>query len=232
MEERVQKIIANSGLMSRRKAEEMIIAGKVKVNDKTITIGDKASKEDKIVVDNKIVEQTRKRYLIFNNPPNCLTTLYDPQDRPTIFKYIHEKERLIPVGRLDFKTEGLLMLTNDGDFANKIMHPSYQIKKTYHITLDSRLKTEDQIRIENGVEIDGKKTAPSKIFPLEPQSFTYAIRVSEGRNRIVRKLFFSQGYKTKRLMRTKIGNLELGNLKKGRYRDLSPKEINMVFSKN
>jgi len=231
---RVQKIIANAGIMSRRKAETCIEDGRVTVNGEKITIGDKATDTDVVAIDGKPISKVRKKYIMFNKPGNCLTTLHDPEGRPTIFRYLNLKERLIPVGRLDFKTEGLLLLTNDGDFANKIMHPSHGIKKKYHVILDQSLNERDKAILEAGVMIEDeqRKTSPCKIYYIDERNKAIvAIIIHEGRNRIVRKLFYSRGYKTKKLMRTQIGQLQLGELKKGRHRDLSLKEVEKIFAK-
>jgi 23S rRNA pseudouridine2605 synthase len=223
--QRVQKIISNAGMMSRRKAEEFIAQGRVRVNGKIIKLGDKAAEEDKITVDGKQVSKRRKRYIMFHKPPNCLTTLDDPKGRRTIFSYVKEKERLIPVGRLDFLTEGLLLLTNDGDFANKIMHPRYEVKKNYMAFLDRPLSDNDRKKLEAGVVIEGKKTSPAKVTYESEDKDLVQVSIHEGRNRIVRKMLFSLGYKTKRLIRIKIGKLDLGDLPKGKYRELTKKEI-------
>lgn len=227
--QRVQKIISNAGIMSRRKAEEFIRQGRVRVNGKSIKLGDKATDDDKITVDDKPVKKTRKRYIMFHKPPDCLTTLTDPKGRRTIFNYIKEKERLIPVGRLDFLTEGLLLLTNDGDFANKIMHPRYQVKKNYIAFLDMPLSDNDRTKLEKGIIIEERKTSPARVTYESDNKDIIQVSIHEGRNRIVRKMLFTLGYKTKRLVRIKIGSLDLGDLPKGKYRELTRKEIERLM---
>lgn len=227
--QRVQKIISNAGIMSRRKAEEFIRQGRVRVNGKSIKLGDKATDDDKITVDDKPVKKTRKRYIMFHKPPGCLTTLTDSKGRRTIFNYIKEKERLIPVGRLDFLTEGLLLLTNDGDFANKIMHPRYQVKKNYIAFLDMPLSDNDRTKLEKGIIIEERKTSPARVTYESDNKDIIQVSIHEGRNRIVRKMLFTLGYKTKRLVRIKIGSLDLGDLPKGKYRELTRKEIERLM---
>ncbi len=228
--ERVQKIIANAGMMSRRKAEKAIVAGKVKVNGKVITIGDKAdASKDKITVDGKKVELGRKVYLMLNKPVDCLTTLRDPKGRKTIFAYLPYMERVIPCGRLDYKTEGLLLLTNDGDFANKIMHPRYEVEKKYEVHLDRGFSDEDFGRLRKGVRIDelDVTTRPAKARALSEDGKVIEITIHEGKNRIVRRMMHALGYKVARLIRTKVGKLELGSLRPGKFRKLNNNEINM-----
>ncbi|MBU0461026.1 MAG: rRNA pseudouridine synthase [Nanoarchaeota archaeon] len=228
--QRVQKIISNFGLMSRRKAEEYIEQGRVRVNGRIIKLGDKARLTDKITVDGRQIETIRRRYIMFYKPPNCLTTLSDPQHRPTILRYIKEKERLIPVGRLDFHTEGLLLLTNDGEFANKIMHPRYEVKKTYIVHLNKPLTDDHKQRIERGIELEEGRTRPCQVKYVNDDKDIVEITIHEGKKRIVRRLFFHFGYKTQRLIRIRIGRLYIGDLKKGAYRDITKKEIDLIFS--
>jgi 23S rRNA pseudouridine2605 synthase len=229
-QERVQKIISNAGIISRRKAEDLIIAGKVLVNGKVITIGSKADiMRDEITVNGKKLQLQERLYYAFNKPRDCLTTLDDPLGRKTIFEYINKKERLIPVGRLDFKTEGLLLLTNDGDFANRIMHPRYETKKTYYAFLDKPIKKEDIEKIKTGVMLDDGMTAPAKIRIRNDDGNEAEITIHEGRNRIVIRLFNTLGYSVKRLVRTRINNLMLGDLPSGKMRKLSFQEVEMLM---
>ena len=219
--QRVQKLLSNYGYCSRRKAEELIIAGKVKVNNKIITIGDKASEQDIISVDGKIVNKEKKVYLMLNKPVKCVTALNDP-NHTTVMKYIKVKERVFPIGRLDFYTSGLLLLTNDGDFANNIMHPRYEIKKTYQVELDKPITKDSLIEIEKGIEIEDGKTSPTKAKKIKDN--IVEITIHEGRNRIIRRMVKKLGYKVKYLERIKIGNLSLGNLGQGKYRELTKQE--------
>ncbi|TKJ17877.1 pseudouridine synthase [Candidatus Woesearchaeota archaeon B3_Woes] len=224
--QRVQKLLSNYGYCSRRKAEELIIAGKVKVNNKTITIGDKASEEDKISVDGKTVNKEKKVYLMLNKPVKCVTALNDP-NHTTVMKYINVKERVFPIGRLDFYTSGLLLLTNDGDFANNIMHPRYEIKKTYQVELDKPITKDSLIEIEKGIDLEDGKTSPAKVKKIKDN--IVEITIHEGRNRIIRRMVKKLGYSVKSLERIKIGNLSLGTLDQGEYRELTKQEKNISF---
>jgi len=225
--ERVQKLLSNYGFCSRRKAEELIMDGKVRVNNKTISIGDKASEKDKIYVANKLVEKNEKIYIMFHKPLNCVTALNDPQYR-TVMHYIDIDERVFPVGRLDYNTSGLLLLTNDGDFANNVMHPRYEIKKTYLAKTDRPITKEQIMRIQEGVILDGRKTGPSKIKIHNKDLLE--ITIHEGRNRVIRRMLKSVGLKTKELKRMRIGNLGLGGLKREKYKLLTKKDIDKIFS--
>ncbi len=233
--ERVQKLMANAGLCSRRKAEELISYGKVTVNGKTIKLGDKASPNDVILVEGKplyLLQSSAKRYLLFCKPKGMITSLEDPHETHTVGAFIkqHFKERLIPVGRLDKMTEGLLILTNDGDFANKIMHPRYEIEKTYYVLVDKPFISEHRKQLEQGILIEGKKTWPAKIHKVTENEFE--ITIHEGRNRIVRKMMESLGYFVIRLVRVKIGNVEIGKLQLGKWRELSPQEVRSLMKPN
>ncbi len=218
---RVQKLLSNYGYCSRRKAEELIKQGRVKVNSELITIGDKASEDDKIYVNNKLINKERKIYLIFNKPTGCVTALKDPHYK-TIMHYIKVRERVFSIGRLDFNTSGLLILTNDGDFANKIMHPRYEIKKTYLVEVNRPI-TEDSIRnIEKGVFLEDGKTSPAKVKKISQTIIE--ITIHEGKNKIIRRMMKKLRYNVKSLERIKIGNLGLKGLKPGKYRMLNNKE--------
>ncbi len=226
MLQRVQKIIANAGICSRRKAEKLIEEGKVKVNGKLISIGDKADlTKDEIIVEGKRLSQPRKIYLAFNKPPDCLTTMEDPKGRKTIYHYIGNRERIIPVGRLDFKTQGLLLLTNDGDFANKVMHPRYEVEKTYLVFLDRKFEVADLQKVKQGMDMGDMKTGPAKLRYASPANDVIELTIHEGQNRVVRRMMKELGYKIKKLIRTKIGNVSLGSLAQGTTRKLSHDEV-------
>jgi len=223
---RVQKLLSNHGYCSRRKAEDLIKDGRVTVNGKKITIGDQATEKDTIAVDGKVVGKERKVYLIFNKPVGCVTALRDPQYK-TVMSYISVKERVFPVGRLDYNTSGLLLLTNDGDFANKIMHPSHEIKKKYLVTLDNPIDKKAIDNLQRGVQLDDGKTRPVKTHVVEPH--VIEISIHEGKNRIVRRMFTALGYRVKALSRVAVGKLSLGDLKVGTYRNLTKKDIDRIF---
>jgi len=227
--ERVQKIISNAGFCSRRKAEEFIEKGMVTVNGKRIKLGDKAvAGKDRIAVNGKQVNFERKIYIMLNKPKGFLTTVHDPDYRNTVMKLINVEQRVYPVGRLDGMSEGLLLFTNDGDFANKVTHPRYEIQKTYFVRLDKPIIDEDLRKIENGIEVEGRKTPKANIRRISENEFN--IRIHEGRNRIIRNMMEALGYKIIKLVRMSIGKLSLGNLQQGKFRELKRREIDLIFS--
>lgn len=224
--QRVQKILSNAGVMSRRKAEQAIEEGRVKVNGKKITIGDQADPEkDDILLDDKKVKFEKKRYLMLNKPKGYLSTLNDPSDKKTIMELIGIDERVFPIGRLDYNTRGLLLMTNDGDFANLMMHPRYEIKKTYLVEINRPLSRKDRSKLQEGIYIDEQKTHPAIVTELDRR--LYEIIIHEGRNRIIKRMFYRLGYKVLELARTRIGNLKL-DVREGRYRDLKDPEIRQL----
>ena len=233
MKERLQKIISASGLMSRRAAEELIAAGKVSVNGVTAALGDKAEAGvDQILVDGKAVPSTgEKLYIMLNKPRGYVTTLSDEKGRRNVTELVKELgTRLYPVGRLDMYSEGLLLMTNDGDFANRLMHPSHEIDKCYH----TWVKGEDMgwavELLRCPMEIDGYVTSPAEvnILELKGEEALLAITIHEGRNRQVRKMCEAAGLKVTRLMRVSEGGVELGTLKSGKWRRLTEEELDML----
>ena len=233
MKERLQKIISASGLMSRRAAEELIAAGKVSVNGVTAALGDKAEAGvDKILVDGKALPSVgEKLYIMLNKPRGYVTTLSDEKGRKNVTELIKELgTRLYPVGRLDMYSEGLLLMTNDGDFANRLMHPSHEIDKCYH----TWVKGEDMgwavELLRCPMEIDGYVTSPAEvnILELKGEEALLAITIHEGRNRQVRKMCEAAGLKVTRLMRVSEGGVELGTLKSGKWRRLTEEELDML----
>ena len=233
MKERLQKIISASGLMSRRAAEELIAAGKVSVNGVTAALGDKAEAGvDQILVDGKALPSAgEKLYIMLNKPRGYVTTLSDEKGRKNVTELIKELgTRLYPVGRLDMYSEGLLLMTNDGDFANRLMHPSHEIDKCYH----TWVKGEDMgwavELLRCPMEIDGYVTSPAEvdILELKGEEALLAITIHEGRNRQVRKMCEAAGLKVTRLMRVSEGGVELGTLKSGKWRRLTEEELDML----
>jgi 23S rRNA pseudouridine2605 synthase len=224
---RVQKLMSNYGYCSRRKAEQLIKEGKVKVNGKTISIGDKASESDKITVNNDLISRQKKVYLMLHKPVGCVTAAHDRQYK-TVMDYIKINERVFPVGRLDYNTSGLLLLTNDGDLANKIMHPRYETKKTYESFIENPITSSQLESIKNGIELEDGKTRPAEVNVLK--SDIIELTIHEGRKRIVRRMLKEIGIKVIKLKRTKIGKLTLGDLKPKEYRTLSEKDLEKVFS--
>ncbi len=234
MKERLQKIISASGLMSRRAAEELIAAGKVSVNGVTAALGDKAEAGiDRILVDGKVLPSAgEKLYIMLNKPRGYVTTLSDEKGRKNVSELVKELgTRLYPVGRLDMYSEGLLLMTNDGDFANRLMHPSHQVDKCYH----TWVKGEDMgwavELLRCPMEIDGYVTSPAQvdILELKGEEALLGITIHEGRNRQVRKMCEAAGLKVTRLMRVSEGGVKLGTLKSGRWRRLTEEELNMLL---
>ncbi len=224
---RVQKLLSNYGYCSRRKAEELIQEGRVKVNGKVISIGDKASENDKLYVDNKRVEKQKKVYLMFNKPIGCVTALRDDKFK-TVMDYIKINERVFPIGRLDYKTEGLLLFTNDGDFANKIMHPSHEINKTYLVGLGNEINQKQIDQIEKGMMLEDGKTSPAKVRKLDDRHIE--ITIHEGKNRVVRRMLKKLELRVRFLKRIRIGKLNLGDLGDCLYRDLTKEDIEKIFA--
>lgn len=229
MEERLQKIIAASGMMSRRKAEERIAAGKVTVNGETAQLGDKADPvADCILVDgNKLPSADEKVYIMLNKPKGYVTTLSDEKGRKNITELIDIPERVYPVGRLDMYSEGLLLLTNDGEFANRLMHPSNEVVKTYRTYVTGEDIGYRMELLRCPMEIDGYEIRPAEVELVEYHG-SYAvldISIHEGRNRQVRKMCELAGLKVTKLCRIREGILELGTLKTGEWRHLTEDEI-------
>ncbi len=229
MQERVQKIISNAGVTSRRRAEELIATGKVTVNDKVIHLGDKADPDkDRIRINNELVKtKTRKIYIAFYKPRFYLVSTVPEGKKKTIYEFIKLKERVYPVGRLDYDTEGLLLLTNDGEFANRMMHPKYEMEKTYLATTKEPLIDNSIRHINEGVNIGGRKVqARAKIVDREKHQVE--ITLHEGRKHIVKRLLFKLGYLVRLLRRIKIGSISIGNLKPGEYRFLAEDDIRQL----
>jgi len=233
MEERIQKIIAKCGIASRRKAEEMILEGLVRVNGVPATLGMKADLEkDHIKVRGKLIGAVQNKvYLAFNKPVQCLTATNDEEGRPTVMDYLRRiKTQVFPVGRLDFNSEGLLILTNDGELANAILHPKNKIPKTYRVKVDGFPDSQDIMKLERGILLDDGVTAPAKVRlvkKLKANSWMDII-IYEGRKRQVRRMFERIGHSVSKLVRLRINGLALGDLKPGEYRYLTPEEVSKL----
>lgn len=232
--ERLQKVIAESGVASRRKAEEMIISGRVRVNGEIVTkLGTKVSGSDIVSVDNKQLGKEVKEYYLLNKPRGVVSTSHDEKGRKTVTDLISTKNRIYPVGRLDYDTTGLLLLTNDGDFAQAMTHPKNMVDKVYVAKIKGFLKTEDIHALEKGVLVDNKLTAKSKVKVRKKDTASNTsiieLTIHEGKNHQVKKMFASLGYDVLKLKRERIGFLGLGNLKSGEYRPLNPKEIKKLY---
>ncbi len=229
--ERLQKAIASSGYTSRRKAEDLIAQGRVKVNGEVISEqGFKVKQGDFIEIDGKPLEGQNKVYYLFYKPKNCICTLSDELGRTTVIDYFPDvKERIYPVGRLDYDTTGVLLMSNDGEFANLMMHPSSHLEKIYEVTLDGLISGDSLHKLEKGVYLEGVKTLPCKIKvtgkDTEHKTTMLMIKLVEGKNRQVKKMFEMVGHRVKRLHRIKVGIIDLKGLKPGEYRRLKPQEV-------
>lgn len=225
--ERLQKIIAQSGFCSRRAAEKLIIDGKVSVDGKIIReLGAKADINQKIIVDGKILTSNAKKiYLLLNKPRGYVSTAHDDRNRKTIIDLLGENfsERVYPVGRLDFNSEGLILLTNDGELTNLLIHPRFEVKKTYLAKIFGDLTEKKLDLLRAGIELDDGLTAPAEIYILEKN--LVEITIHEGRNRQVRRMFAAIGCEVRRLRRIKFANLTLDGVKVGNFRELTPYEV-------
>ncbi len=235
-EERLQKILAKAGLASRRNAEELIRQGKVTVDGKVVTeMGVRVDPDRQVVAFEgcPLGLEEEKIYLLLNKPRGYVTTLHDPQGRPIVSSLLTGiTSRVFPVGRLDFDTEGALILTNDGDFAERILHPRFEIERTYQAEVRG-LPTSEKIRLlEEGFDLEGKKTWPAKvrIIAREPATTTLEITIHEGRKRQVRKMFEAIGHRVLALKRIAYGGLRLGALPTGKYRRLTPADLALIVS--
>lgn len=232
---RINKYIAASGLCSRRAAEEYVLSGKVKVNNKTITdlATDVDETNDTVTIDGrKIVPVSRKIYILFYKPKGCISSLKDEKGRKTIMDYLKdfESKKIFPVGRLDYDTEGLLLLTNDGELSNKLTQPINEIPKTYVAKIEGEIAESDLASLRKGVTVDGVKLKRCKIKVLEKEEkFTrLEITIYEGKNREIHKMFEAVGKNVCFLKRIKIGDLKLGGLGRGAYRYLTDKEVDYL----
>ena len=236
MAKRIQKILSELGIASRRKAEELILEGRVVVNGQTAIIGMKAdASKDSIKVDGKrisgIGKEMQKIYLMFHKPRGVMTTLSDPEGRPTVKDFLKGvKYRVFPVGRLDYSSEGLLLLTNDGDFSNAILHPSREMPKTYLVKVKGVMAEEDMQRLRRGVKLEDGVTMPAKVKKIRQveNNSWIEITIHEGRNRQVRRMIEKVGHLVLKLKRTGVNGLKLGNLEPGEMRLLSPEELRLI----
>ncbi|MDE6784589.1 MAG: rRNA pseudouridine synthase [Ruminococcus sp.] len=228
---RIQKMIADSGFCSRRKADELISEGRVKLNGRPVKLGDKCTFRDIITVDDERIRISRKKnyiYIMLNKPRGYVTTVSDELNRRCVMDLLDDiDERVYPVGRLDRNSEGLLLFTNDGEFANSIMHPTRHISKTYRVTVRPDINDEQLVKLSGGVEIDGKTTLPANVVVKEKQQgrVVLLITIHEGRNRQIRKMCEAVGLEVARLRRISIGPLKLGMLKPGTWRELTAEEL-------
>lgn len=233
---RLQKFLAHAGVASRRKCEAIIENGRVQVDGKTVTtMGVKVIPgKEKITVDNKEILSAEKHvYILLNKPKGYVTTVADPQGRPIVTSFLQNvKERVFPVGRLDLDTEGALLLTNDGELTQAILHPSNQVFKTYEAKVDGIPDSSDLRALETGIMVENKKTSPAKVRLIKKikRNSIIQITIHEGRKRQVKKMLQAVGHPVLSLKRLAYGKLELGNLAPGKYRFLKKNDINLIFS--
>lgn len=233
--ERLQKVIAQAGIASRRKAEELIKEGKVKVNGEIVTeLGTKVSPKDIIEVNQKVITKETKEYYLLNKPRGVITSTIDDKDRKTVVDLIDTKARIFPVGRLDYDTTGLILLTNDGEFANIMMHPKNKIDKVYIAKLQGIIKGEQINQLKNGIILDNQKVKASRVklkkSNYETNTSIVEITIHEGKNHQIKRMFECVGFPVLKLKREREGIFWLENLKSGEYRSLTTKEIQIVYS--
>ena len=238
-EKRLQKFLADAGIASRRKCEELILEGKIEVNGKVVTeLGTKVSEKDLVKYNGKIVKpEEEKVYILLNKPIGYVTTAKDQFNRDTVLDLVKINKRIVPVGRLDMYTSGALILTNDGEFVNMLTHPKNEINKTYNVTLKGTIMEEEIIQLEKGVEIDGgyiTKPAKVKILKIDKEKNISRIQITihEGKNRQVRKMCESINKKVLALHRKSIGNIDVKDLELGNWRYLTDKEIDNLHKKH
>ena len=227
---RLQKYMALCGVASRRKAEEMIAEGKVSVNGLTVTeMGVQVEDGDEVRVEGRVIRPEEiKKYVMYHKPAGEVTTVSDPEGRPCVLDHFRDEPvRLYPVGRLDYDSEGLLLLTNDGALTERLLHPSHQVDKTYLARVTGKVTLETVRNLRVGVMLDDHRTAPAKVRIIKEEAFATVVLVTihEGRNRQVRRMFEENGHQVLQLRRVKFGPLELGDLPRGQWRDLTGEEV-------
>jgi 23S rRNA pseudouridine2605 synthase len=232
-EKRLQKILSETGITSRRKAEDLILEGRVAVNGRIATLGMKADpSKDHVKVDGKlIIRPEPKVYIVFNKPRNVVTSLHDPEGRPTVKDFLRGmKYRVYPVGRLDYDSEGLLLLTNDGDFAHMVLHPSKKIPKTYLIKVKGVPEDIKVEKLKTGVKLEDGMTAPAKVkkIRMTENNAWLEMTIHEGRKRQIRRMLEKIGHPVLKLKRIRINGIVMGKLETGGYRYLTLEEMNRI----
>lgn len=237
MEERLQKYMASCGIASRRKCEELILLGKVKVNGDIIEeLGFKVNPlKDIVEYDGRVItKEERKVYIMLNKPEDVITSVKDEKDRKTVIDIVKVNERIFPIGRLDYDSSGLILLTNDGELYNKIIHPRVELDKKYVAVVKGEVSLDDKEKFESGIDIGGYITAPAKLKMLEyshrKDLSTIEVCIHEGKNRQIRKMCSAINHEVISLKRVSIGNIRLGQLKKGEYRYLNDEEMKYLMS--
>ncbi len=231
---RVNKYLAECGVCSRRSADKLIESGKVFVNGKRATLGEEINEgKDSVVVDGKLIHHTQTlQYYMLNKPKGCVCTVSDDKGRKTVMDFMpKDKGRLYPVGRLDYDTEGLLIITNDGELTERLTHPRNEVPKTYLVKVEGSLSADALNRLRTGVEIEPRvlvKAKALKPIELTKQSSKFEITITEGKNREVRRMFEAVGHEVQFLKRIKVGELRIGSLDRGQYRRLTEREIDYL----
>ena len=232
---RLQKYLAEAGIASRRKCEELILDGKIEVNGKVVTeLGTKVTENDKVKYNGKLISPVEEKiYILLNKPIGYVTTVKDQFGRDTVLDLVKVDKRIVPVGRLDMYTSGALILTNDGEFVNKLTHPKNEVNKTYNVTISGKITQEDVNKLQKGVKIDDNyitKPAKVKILKIDEEKNISRIQITihEGKNRQVRKMCNAIDKKVLALHRSKIGDIDVKELKIGTWRYLTKKEINSL----
>lgn len=232
---RLQKFISQCGIASRRKAEELILQGSVKINGKTAVLGDKVNPSDKVFVKGKriVMPKAKYRYIMLNKPRGFITTMNDERGRKCVAELVQDVgERVYPIGRLDKDSEGMLVFTNDGEFANKVMHPKNSVYKIYRVTVRPSIDEEQIVKLETGIMLDGKKTAPAIVHVIHKEQGRVVLEMilHEGKNREIRRMCEAVGLQVARLKRTQIGCVKMGMLKQGDWRDLTEQEVKKLLA--
>jgi len=229
---RLQKFMAEAGVGSRRKCEEIIREGRVCVNGEKAVIGVSVQEGDKVTLDGKPLQAQRNVVVVFYKPRGVVCSNRDPQGRPSVGDYFSKFPfRLFHVGRLDLNSEGLLLMTNDGEFAYRMTHPKFEVEKTYYVVCDGTLTEQEANMLRNGVVLEDGLTAPAKVDFIRPTSTghtSFLITIHEGRNRQVRRMLEAVGHRTLRLRREKIGTVHIGTMKPGEWRYLTQEEIRKI----
>jgi len=231
---RINKFLANKGICSRREADKLIEDGKVEVNGKKATTGEKVDEKDYIKINGKKIgiEEEKKVYILLNKPKKCLCSSKDDRGRKTVVDMVNAKERIYPIGRLDYDTEGLIILTNDGGLYNKVIHPRSEVYKTYIAKIWGKITKDKLDALSRGVRLEDGMTLPAKLKLIKSDDRISQVEISirEGRNRQVRRMFDAVGHKVQELQRTSIGEIKVEDLEIGKWRELSKKEIKYLYN--
>ncbi|QNL23229.1 rRNA pseudouridine synthase [Hyphobacterium sp. CCMP332] len=225
---RLNRYISNSGICSRREADKLIADGEVKVNGKVVMeLGTKVGKDDRVEFKGKVIQPEKYVYLLLNKPKGFITTLSDPKDRKTVMELVSKatEQRIYPVGRLDRMTTGVLLFTNDGDFAQKLIHPSMAVPKIYEVVLNRALKDEDLEKIKEGTELEDGVVKVDDIAIVSSDAKSVGVKIHSGKNRVIRRLFEHYHYQVEKLDRVMFAGLDKKGISRGQWRYLSEKEI-------